>query len=277
MRNGVRCVAATVAFLAACIRAASADPIETSAMVTVNALTGQHQIGNSTRHSFTLLPLPLGEVTLRSGTESLRVEGIPPATFSYKSVGGSGADATRLSIANATVRHSFAGGWFGGAGQTIYNQFTNYASVTNGVYYSRGTHVDHLDGSEGQYSRVTGARFELGRIFVRGHDRVEVFGAVNPRMRGVQYTRVPTSVTSCGFGTAGGSCSNVNIVNTYADPENASQVDITVRIGHGVAKGSELVYGLRYLNYTAHYDAFPGLLADRNVGFAPLLGYRIRL
>jgi hypothetical protein len=38
-----------------------------------------------------------------------------------------------------------------------------------------------------------------------------------------------------------------------------------------------VLLGLRYLNYSAHYDDFPGQLADRNVGFAPTLGYRIKL
>jgi hypothetical protein len=44
-----------------------------------------------------------------------------------------------------------------------------------------------------------------------------------------------------------------------------------------VSKRDELIFGLRYLNYSAHYDRAPGDIVDRNVGFAPTIGYRIRL
>jgi hypothetical protein len=103
------------------------------------------------------------------------------------------------------------------------------------------------------------------------HDRIDVWAAVNPRMRGVQYTRIPTIFFSC---PAFGICAQE--VRTFADPENASQVDLSARVAHRISKHGELLYGLRYLNYTAHYDDFPGQLADRNVGFAPVVGFRVR-
>ena len=37
------------------------------------------------------------------------------------------------------------------------------------------------------------------------------------------------------------------------------------------------LYAVRYINYSAHYDDFPGKIADRNVGFAPTFGVRLRL
>jgi hypothetical protein len=66
-------------------------------------------------------------------------------------------------------------------------------------------------------------------------------------------------------------------VQTFADPENGAQVDLSARFARRLSRNSELLLGLRYLNYTAHYDDFPGQLADRNVGWAPVIGYRIRL
>ena len=109
------------------------------------------------------------------------------------------------------------------------------------------------------------------------HTRLEFWAAVNPRMRGIQYTRIPTFNSTCAPGAGPPpSPGCTQIVNTYADPENASQVDLAVRVAHQLSKHGELLYGLRYLNYSAHYDDFPGQLADRNVGFAPSLGYRLR-
>jgi hypothetical protein len=252
-----------------------AEPLETTLSVTVNALSGKHEIDGGHSDKLSFAPLPLGELTLRSGTESLRLEGLPPVTFGYNAA-GDGALATRLSILNATYRHTFAGGWFVGAGQTVYNQFTSYVPVNGNFFYRRGSVVQPINGSEAQYSRVTGARFEVGRTLRFARDSVDVSAAVNPRMRGIQFTRIPTFLSACQFSSNGqGSC--VQLVDTFADPENASQVDVSARVAHRISKHGEVLYGLRYLNYTAHYDDFPGKIADRNVGFAPVLGYRVKL
>jgi hypothetical protein len=254
---------------------ASADPVDATLAVTVNALSGQHQVNGGHSDKLSFVPLPLGELTLRVKAESLRIEGLPPATFGY-GASADGALDTRLSILNATYRHRFAGGWFVGAGQTVYNQLTNYSAVNGTFFYSRGFLVEPIDGSEAQYSRVTGARFELGRTTKSGRNRVEWWVAANPRMRGIQYTRIPT-FTLCTVGPRSTAPSCAQTVDTFADPENASQLDLSARVAHRIAKNGEVLVGLRYLNYTAHYDDFPGQLADRNVGFAPTLGYRIRL
>jgi hypothetical protein len=64
------------------------------------------------------------------------------------------------------------------------------------------------------------------------------------------------------------------------NPERAEQVDTSLRFAAPLARG-ELIYGLRYLNHASRFDArgtpVDGLLSDRNVGFMPLLGHRIRL
>ncbi len=241
-----------------CAARAGAEPLDVSAALSVNALTGQHQPGDGEVDRFSLLPLPLGEITLRSGANALRVEGLPPVTIGYS--GGSGPLSTRLSILNVTLRHAFAGGWFVGAGQTVYNQSTLYASPSG----------------ETQASRVTGLRLEAGRMFGSGANRIEVFAAVNGSMHGVGYTTVPSTFTSCTFGNNPG-CVTTTVSATSADPETAAQVDLTARLAHRVSPHGDLLLGLRYVNYTAHYDAAPGVLADRNTGFGPSLGFRLRL
>ena len=275
--NGFGRVAAmTAAFFSLAAAAACAEPLEASLSITVNALSGKHEVDGGHSDHFGFLPLPLGELTLRRGRESLRIEGLPPITFGYSTT-GDGALATRLSIINATYRHTFSGGWFVGAGQTVYNQFTTYLPVNGDLFYERGFNSEPINGSEVQYSRVTGARFEAGRTLELGRDRIDLSAAVNPRMRGIQYTRIPTFITQCSFSSNGTSSSCTQLVQTFADPENASQVDLSARVAHRVSKHGELLYGLRYLNYSAHYDDFPGKIADRNVGFAPVLGYRVKL
>jgi hypothetical protein len=272
-RRGAVMIAALFSWTAA---TACAEPLETTLSLTINALSGQHEVDGGHIDKLSFAPLPLGELTLRRGDESLRLEGLPPVTFGYNNA-GDGALSTRLSILNATYRHRFAGGWFVGAGQTIYNQLTTYAPVSGSFFYQRGLLVQPINGSEAQYSRVTGARFEVGRTLEFSRDRIDFSVAVNPRMRGIQYTRIPTFFSTCQFAAGGLNSTCVQQVDTFADPENASQVDLSALAAHRVFKHGEILYGLRYLNYTAHYDDFPGKIADRNVGFAPVLGFRVRL
>jgi len=275
--NLLRCgTVMTAAFFLCASALASAEPVDVTLALTVNAMSGQHQVNGGHSDSLSLAPLPLGELVVRRQAESIRIEGLPPVTFGYGNA-SDGALTTRLSIINATYRHAFAGGWFVGAGQTVYNQFTTYVPVNGNFSYSRGFTTDPINGSEAQYSRVTGARFEIGNITQSGRNRVEWWAAANPHMRGIQYTRIPTFLNTCSFGPAGTPPVCMQQVDTFSDPENASQVDLSARVAHRVAKNGEVLFGLRYLNYTAHYDNFPGQLADRNVGVAPTLGYRIKL
>jgi len=272
VRNGFgRAAVIAAALLSWTAAAASGEPVETSLSVTVNALDGRHEVNGGESDRLNFAPLPLGELTVRRGADSVRLEGLPPVTFGYSNLGN--AMATRLSIVNATLRHTFAGGWFAGVGQTVYNQYTNYGSGNGNFVYQRGFLTIPINGDESQYSRVTGARFELGHAFQLGPERLEISAAANPHMHGVQYTRIPGSLTTCQFTTTGYAC--VQSVETFSDPENAAQVDLAARFTHRLSKHGSLLYGLRYLNYSARYDDFPGQLADRNVGFAPQLGYRV--
>jgi hypothetical protein len=275
--NVLRCgTVMTAAFFMCASGPAAAEPLDVTLGLTVNAMSGQHEVNGGHSDALTLAPLPLAELVVRRQADSIRIEGLPPVTFGYGST-GDGALRTRLSIVNATYRHAFTGGWFVGAGQTVYNQFTTYVPVNGNFYYTRNFTTDAINGSEAQYSRVTGARFEIGRITQSGRNRFEWWAAANPRMRGVQYTRIPTFLSTCSFAAAGTPPVCTPLVDTFSDPENASQVDLSARVAHHIGKNGEVLFGLRYLNYTAHYDNFPGQLADRNVGVAPTLGYRIKL
>lgn len=277
MKHGFGVVAVvTMAMCAWTAAAAVAEPVEATLSLTVNALNGKHEVdrGHSDRIDF--LPLPLGELTLRHGSDSIRIEGLPPVTFGYRLQSTApGPLSTRLSIVNATYRRAFAGGWFAGVGQTVYNQFGVYPTADGSFFYQRGLGFQQINGEEDQFSRVTGARFEAGRVMRHGRDTIDVSAAVNPRMRGIQYTRIPTNVVVCRVGNV--PCIQQTEFTTFSDPENASQVDLAARVAHPLSKHAELLYGLRYLNYTAHYDDFAGQLADRNVGIAPLLGLRVKL
>jgi len=255
-------------------RAVLADPVETSFAITINPLDGQHTVNGGRSDAVSFAPLPLAELIVRERGDSVRIEGLAPVTLRY---GGAadGAQSTSLSIVNATYRHAFAGGWFAGAGQTLYNQSTTYAPSNGNFRYVRGPIIDLIYGSEVQYSRVTGARFEAGRIVRRGRDQLEFWVAGNGRMRGVQYTQIPTLTSFCLTPAGYTPCGPAE--HTYADPENAAQIDFSARLARRLSKHSELLLGLRYLNYSAHYDDFPGQIADRNVGWAPVLGYRLRL
>lgn len=271
MKKGLASAAMTAALFAWALAPAAADPVRASLTLTLNPLDGQHQVDGGARDHVDFAPLPLLELSLRRRNDSLRIEGLPPVTFGY---GGSsvGAQTTQLSIVNATYRRSFRGGWFAGIGQTLYNQFTNYGAADGNFAYTRGTLYVPIDGSEAQYSRMTGLRAELGRSATRGRTSFEYSVAANPRMRGVQYTRIPTFEYLCAS-----PCVPPTHTLTFADPENAAQVDLSARVAHRISRTSELLLGLRYLNYSAHYDDYPGQIADRNVGFAPTIGIRTRL
>jgi hypothetical protein len=259
---------------------AAADPIETTFTVTANFLNGKHQTSDFPADQLHFVPLPLSELTLRRGHDAIRIEGLPPVSFHYGSSAGDGAQSTQLSILNGTYRRTIGAGWFVGVGQTLYNQSTTYTNAP-GFVYQRGDQVYPIIASEKQYSRVAGTRFEAGRIMEVGRrrDRLEISAALNPKLHGNQYTSIPTyaPINACPIGPGSSPvCTIPTQTLTFSDPETATQVDISARIVHKVGRG-ELIYGIRYLNYVAHYVDVPGMLADRNVGIAPLLGYRFRL
>jgi hypothetical protein len=240
---------------------------------TLNVLDGTHAINAGAQARITFVPLPLAELNVRRGRDALRLEGLPPVAFSYQTGSGVGATTTRLSIGSLVYRRTVGSGFWLGLGETLYNQHTTYAAQSNAVYrrflpvpglpLGSVATVYRIVGSEEQYSRVAGPRFEAGRRWARGRSMVEASAALNPAMHGIQYTFIPT----------GGAGPNP----TFADSERATQVDLALRVVRSAGRRAELLYGVRYVNYGGHYDDEPGQLTDRNVGFAPLVGYRMRL
>ena len=275
-----RRVAAMTAALFACgALGASAEPVETSLGLTVNAISGDHEVSGGERDRTSFAPLPLVELGLRHGDDGLRFEALPAVTLpvfrgARSGLPDGGIKSVKLAIVNATYRHAFPGGWFVGAGETVYNQSSDFGEVRFFEYRSPGQYISAEDASLEQHSRVVGARFEAGRILALSRDRVEAWAAVNPVMHGVQYTRV--NGYSGAFTCVRAGCTTDAVSLTAADAETAAQVDLSARVAHRVGKRGELLYGLRYINYGARYSRF-GVLADRNVGIAPVLGYRLRL
>ncbi len=279
-----RRIAAMTAALFACgALSASAEPVETTLGLTVNAISGDHEVSGGERDRTSFAPLPLVELGFRHGADGLRFEVLPAITLpvfrgARAGLPDGGIKSVKLAIVNATYRHAFPGGWFVGAGETVYNQSSDFGEVRFFEYSSPGQYISADDASLEQHSRVVGARFEAGRILTLGRDRVEAWAAVNPVMHGVQYTRVDgyAGAFTCVGGRRFTTCSPGPISATAADAETAAQVDASARIAHRVGKRGELLYGVRYINYGARYSRF-GDLADRNVGIAPVLGYRLRL
>ena len=97
-----------------------------------------------------------------------------------------------------------------------------------------------IDGSEEQYSRVTGPRFEAGRTSRRGAIGSKFWAAVEPEMHGVQYTRV--NGYDVAFTCFQQRRRHDAVSATAADGEIASQVDPSARIAHriGQARGAAL-------------------------------------
>jgi hypothetical protein len=245
-----------------------ADPVTANAGITLDFLDGNHESGAGIAR-ITFIPLPLVDADARYRHTALHVEGLPSVTFSYGSKSLEGASATRLSILNTSIRQYLGGSFFIGVGQTVYNQRTSYDVA------SQTTRLRTV----GQESRVTGLRFEAGlneAISSSTHLRATL--AVNPVMHGVQYSTVATVRRNCTVinDPAFAACPTSELT----DPERSSQFDISISLAKQLRRG-ELIYGVRYLDYVAHYSEIgqpgDGLLADRNVGIMPLIGYRVKL
>jgi hypothetical protein len=162
------------------------------------------------------VPLPLGELTLRHDRDALRVEGMPPLSSTYGTADSRDASSVRLSILNATYRRDLGSGWFVGAGQTVYNQAT--------------TGSPDIYGRTAQYSRVTGARWEIGRIATTGRNRLEAWASVNPAMHGLGHTQY-TGVTICSFpsGSIAPPFCRASTGVAVNEGESAGQIDLSAR------------------------------------------------
>jgi hypothetical protein len=242
-----------IAFLAASLTLANALPARagstTDVTVTLNPLIGTHESFNDTTHP-PPVPVPLLGIRHRTGPFEIEISGLPDVASVHSSDAIQGRTSTRLSIFDGTVRVWDPLDRFSvGIGETIYNQ---------GTHYLDGVEIAGV--GETQFSRVVGANYELGYHVPIGAGRIEARFTYTPVMLGTQYT--------------------IYDVPTYfrrADPERADQVDTEVRYVRRVGQRSSVIFGLRYVNYTARYDEPNGGLSDRNVGLLPSFGYRFTL
>lgn len=218
--------------------------------LTVNpVLGGFHESFNDRAH-VPPIPIPLLEVRGNYGPFELYLDGLPPLASVQYFDSRQGHTSTNLSIFEGVLRvwdplrrFSF------GVGQTLYNQSTHYADA-----------IEIPGTGETQFSRVTGASYEAGyRVPVR-RGRFEATFDYAPVMLGTQYTLYDRPY-----------------YRRRADPERAEQIDTAVRYVRPAGRRGEVIFGLRYVNYTAQYAERNGGLSDRNVGLLPVIGYHLRL
>lgn len=247
MRGRFPAILAAVLLTFAACAVCRADS-RTAVGVSLLFVSGQHEEQNGSAKA-SLVPAPLIRISHGSRRVEFLAEGIPPLRAPIGN-NGLGIQNIQLSYVSGVVRYWNRQRTFAlGVGETLYNQQTNYAfgsfaSVSNG----------QIDAS-----RVAGAQFEaLGRIPTRHAGYVEISASVNPSLHGrMGWTN---------YETVQGATS------TFALPpawERGSEVLLGLENVHRFGP-YEFSYGLRYLNYVAHFD--DGRLADRNTFLMPFAG-----
>jgi hypothetical protein len=224
---------------------AAADPIVFEPGISLNPiLFGSHQSFDD-KTTIAPIPVPILEARIKSGPFEFEAFGLPALAAIPHSDAVEGPTSTRLSILDATLRaydplHRYSVG----VGETLYNQETAYVDALE----IPGT-------GEYQASRVVGGHYELGYHIGIGKGHLDAFAALAPAMRGVQLTIYDDPLDRGRY-----------------NPELADQIDLNVRWERQLGAHRSLFFGLRYINYTAHYDQPGGGLSDRNVGFLPAVG-----
>ncbi|MGZ3498309.1 MAG: hypothetical protein ACXWNJ_06665 [Vulcanimicrobiaceae bacterium] len=237
--------------------AARAD--RASVGVSFNWTFGTYQTGAHDARRLPVLPMPIFEVRVPIRRFEIYAEGLPPiGPVSYSD--GLGADqSTKISYGAAELRYAFAGDRYVlGAGATLLNQATFYPYVPDGPYVSQ------------QSSRVAGFRFSARIRLSAARDRhTDVYVAASPGMHAVQRTVVPLNVDTCFI-----RCHP--LVLGANDPESASLIDAKLTQTREYGRFT-LSYGLRYLNYVAHYPQMKDALADHDRFVMPFLGMTVHL
>jgi hypothetical protein len=185
---------------------------------------------------------PLLEVHLGGPHFALHLEGLPVVSIPGVRPSATYGQATpALGIFNGQAEYAVTNDVWIGLGETIYNQRTPLPAQAQTVS-SRLAGVRYTF----RYRRTFGARHFLEALvgtapYLSGSD-VYVFLDGSP-----------------------------NVVK----PERASEVDASVQWGYSYRRSQWLI-GLRTLNFSAMYPA-SGEAADRNVGFGPVIEYRLLL
>lgn len=222
---------------------------QTDAGVTVLLIHGQH-VEQSGSANVPLVPAPVIDASHRFARLELSAEGIPPLGAFPVGANSLGIQSIGLSYLQGAARYWNAAGTFAiGAGETLYNQRTNYVMSSSNAFVL------------GQYdaSRVAGALYEIaGKVQLHGI-RIEASVDVNPVLHG--------SMHWTDYQTVNGSTTTIDL---QPDWERGSQFAAILEFSQ--PEGAfELHYGVRYLNYVAHFN--DGSLADRNTFAMPFIGF----
>jgi len=86
-----------------CSVPAHADTIQTSVGVTIDALSGKHEVAGGNVDNVNFVPIPIFEIESRYRRTHLRLENIPSVPFSY---GDNNAQSTRLGVLNVSLRQA---------------------------------------------------------------------------------------------------------------------------------------------------------------------------
>lgn len=229
---------------------ALADPPSGDLGVTLNPVLGGFHESFDDIVRLPPIPVPLIEGNYKVSNFEITGYGLPPTVAIPYTDAIQGSTALRLTILDATLRVWDGSGHVAvGAGETIYNQTTHYATAD--VYATSG--------GERQYSRIAGAHYELAtRIpFLAG--RLETSLRYAPVLLGTQVSTYDNGTPS------------------RFDPEIAEQIDGNLEYVRHAGRHLDEVIGVRYVNFTAAYNVPLRPLSDRNCAVLPSFGYLWRL
>jgi hypothetical protein len=230
---------------------------ETAIGIAITGTSGTHRETSGAAQA-PLIPAPIVAVSHRWKRWELLGEGLPPLGPIGVANNGLGMHSVALTYANLGARHWNANGTLAfGLGETLYNQHTNVH-----VYQDAFTSVDDTE-----YSRVVGVRYEIvARSYRLNGDYVEAMAATDPAMHGrYTYTRQYAFQNGHHFENT-----------TPAVWESASQVEAGLRYVHRFGQYA-LSYGVRYLNYTAHFSGTASGFADANSLVMPFVAVQVSL
>ncbi len=245
-----RSFAFVAALASACATAARADdPTTTTLGITLNPIAGGYHESYDDKIALPPIPVPLIEGSQRLGPFEVAGYGLPPTVAIPYTNAIQGSTALRLTILDASLRLWAPGNRYGiEAGETIYNQTTHYA--TGDAYALTAT-------DERQYSRIAGGHYGvIAHLPLRkGTFEIELRDA--PVLLGTQVSTYGDGITPTRF-----------------DPERGEQIDGDLRWTKRVGRHTEMIVGVRYVNFTAAYDVPGHPLSDRNCAVLPSFGYR---
>lgn len=249
---------AALALALACAGIARADD-RPSIGLTLNASIGTHEEASG-RENVPRLPIPLFDLRVPFKRFEVEVEGVPSiGPVGYDSGITAATRTTRISYAFGTLRYRIPNTrWSAGLGALVYNQQTVTQQTLTGSCGPPPCVPPTSTISEDDRSRVGGVRYEVGYAIPISEQRsLSLQIGVAPSMHATIHETISA------FG------------RTFNEGETSSQVDGQLRYALR-ARSLTWSYGIRYINYLAHFDA-NGALSDRNTLVMPFAGVSFQL